>query len=160
LAENEADRLFMPASVAKLVTAYAAERVLGSEFRFSTLLLRNDADLYLKGGGDPFSTVTDLSGLVQQLPAAISHAITGFFYDDSLLPEAHELNQRQPMAAVYNAGVGALNVDFNRIAVSWSRGEEGKLEFAASSIADELSVPTGWITFSSAPMDLPQGSLY
>jgi D-alanyl-D-alanine carboxypeptidase/D-alanyl-D-alanine-endopeptidase (penicillin-binding protein 4) len=160
LAENEADELFMPASVAKLATAYAAERILGPEFRFSTLLLRNGADLYLKGGGDPSLTVTDLSGLVQSLPAGISQAITGFFYDDSLLPEVHELNERQPMAAVYNAGFGALNVDFNRIAVSWSRGGGGKLEFSASSIADELSVPTDWITFSSSAMDLPEGSQF
>jgi D-alanyl-D-alanine carboxypeptidase/D-alanyl-D-alanine-endopeptidase (penicillin-binding protein 4) len=34
------------------------------------------------------------------------------------------------------------------------------LEFAASSIADELSVPTDWITFSSAPMDLPEGAQF
>src|SRR3954466_11898973 len=112
LAQNEADGLFMPASVAKLATAYAAERILGSEFRFSTLLLTNGADLYLQGGGDPFLTVTDLSGLLQQLPAGISQPITGFFYDDSLLPEVHELNEHQPIAAVYNAGFGALNVDF------------------------------------------------
>ena len=53
LEEKSADQLFMPASVAKLATAYAAEQNLGADFRFSTLLFRRGANVFLEGGGDP-----------------------------------------------------------------------------------------------------------
>ncbi|MET1028660.1 MAG: D-alanyl-D-alanine carboxypeptidase, partial [Dongiaceae bacterium] len=45
--EREADSLFIPASVAKLATVYAAEQILGPHERFHTRLYRLGADLYL-----------------------------------------------------------------------------------------------------------------
>jgi serine-type D-Ala-D-Ala carboxypeptidase/endopeptidase (penicillin-binding protein 4) len=160
LAERAADAPFIPASVTKLMTAYAAEQILGSDFRFSTLLSRRGADLYLQGGGDPVLTADDLQTLVMRLPAATSAgSVERLFYDDSLIAAMPEVANSQPMAAVYNAGFGALNVDFNRIEVVWSRRHgNGDLEFHTSSIADGQSVPTEWITFAPAPDDLPLGA--
>jgi D-alanyl-D-alanine carboxypeptidase/D-alanyl-D-alanine-endopeptidase (penicillin-binding protein 4) len=63
LVEQNGDQPFLPASVAKLVTAYAAIEILGPDFRFSTLLYRRGSDVYLKGGGDPVLTSKDLQGL-------------------------------------------------------------------------------------------------
>src|SRR5262249_50735838 len=83
LAEKAADQLFVPASVAKLATAYAAERILGGEHRFSTLLLRRGADLYLQGGGDPVLTANDLQMLVAELRGAAPVGEFGkLVYDD------------------------------------------------------------------------------
>jgi len=162
LAEKAADQLFVPASVAKLATAYAAERILGGEHRFSTLLLRRGADLYLQGGGDPVLTANDLQMLVAELRGAAPVGEFGkLVYDDSLLAAVPELNGRQPAAAVYNAGLSALNVDFNRIEVTWSRRhEDGGLEFHARSVADGLTVPSEWITFAPATDRAPPGASF
>src|SRR5215472_11718255 len=59
LLEQNADQLFLPASVSKLSTVYAALEILGADFRFQTVVYRRGADLYLKGGGDPSLDSTD-----------------------------------------------------------------------------------------------------
>ena len=93
LAEQNADQLFLPASVSKLATAYAALEILGPDYRFATTLYRRGSDIYLKGGGDPSLASTDLQALASQLRAAplddvsAGGAAPGFFYDDSLMKE-------------------------------------------------------------------------
>ena len=53
VAQN-ADRPFVPASVAKIVTAWLAMEVLGADYRFETrFYLDRDRVLYIRGGGDP-----------------------------------------------------------------------------------------------------------
>ena len=160
LEEKAADRLFMPASVAKLATAYAAEQNLGSDYRFSTTLFRRGANVYLQGGGDPVLTANDLRGLAGELRAAKAGGTGGrFFYDDTRIPALAEVSDSQPVATPYNAGLGALNVDFNRIEVTWSRpGGGGEPIFQARTIADGLILPTSWITFAPATGDLPPGA--
>ena len=156
LAQRNADKLFLPASVSKLATAYAALQILGPSHRFTTLLLRQGGDLYLQGGGDPVLTANDLQALAIQLKAAKAGPIAKFFYDDGLMASLPEINDSQPVAAEYNCGIGALDLDFNRIEILWSRPVAGgPLEFQARSIADGLEVPTGWIGFEPAPEDLP-----
>jgi D-alanyl-D-alanine carboxypeptidase/D-alanyl-D-alanine-endopeptidase (penicillin-binding protein 4) len=158
LAAKSADRLFMPASVAKLATAYAGEEILGADFRFSTRLLARGADLYLQGGGDPVLSAEDLRALAAMLRRAAPGPIAHFFYDEDLLPALPEISDRQPVAAVYNAGLSALVVDFNRVEVDWSPGAAGGLAFQTRSVADNLTVPTDWIGFAPAAIELPPGA--
>jgi D-alanyl-D-alanine carboxypeptidase/D-alanyl-D-alanine-endopeptidase (penicillin-binding protein 4) len=156
LAQRNADKLFLPASVSKLATAYAALQILGPSHRFTTRLLRQGGDLYLEGGGDPVLTANDLEALAIELKAAKAGPISRFFYDDSLMAALPAINDSQPVAAEYNCGIGALDLDFNRIEILWSRPVAGgPLEFQARSIADGLEVPTGWIGFEPAPENLP-----
>jgi serine-type D-Ala-D-Ala carboxypeptidase/endopeptidase (penicillin-binding protein 4) len=159
LEEKSADQLFMPASVAKLATAYAAEQNLGADFRFSTLLFRRGANVFLEGGGDPVLTANDLQTLAAQLRAAKAGGAGGrFFYSDASLPALPEVSDSQPVATPYNAGLSALNVDFNRIEVTWSRPPGGELIFQARTIADGLILPSDWITFAPALDALPPGA--
>ncbi len=160
LDEKAADRVFMPASVAKLATAYAAQQNLGGDFRFSTLLFQRGANIYLQGGGDPVLTANDLQALAEKLHAAKNGgAGERFFYDDMWEPALQEVNDSQPVATPYNAGLGALNVDFNRIEVTWSRPSAGDgLIFQARTIADGLTLSSDWITFAPADSDLPPGA--
>ncbi len=160
LDEKSADQLFMPASVAKLATAYAAEQTLGADFRFSTLLFQRGANVFLVGGGDPVLTANDLQALAAQLRAAKTGAAGGrFFYSDVSLPALPEVSDSQPVATPYNAGLSALNVDFNRIEVTWSRPRKGgELIFQARTIADGLTLPSDWITFAPALDALPPGA--
>ena len=156
LAQYNADKLFLPASVSKLATVYAALQILGPSHRFVTQLLRQGGDLYLQGGGDPVLTANDLQSLAIELKAANAGPITRFFYDDGLMAAVPEINAEQPVAAEYNCGIGALDLDFNRIEILWSRPVAGgPLAFQARSIADGLEVPTGWIGFEPAPENLP-----
>src|SRR5215218_6234996 len=55
LVVQNADRPFVPASVAKTVTAWLAIEVLGADYRFKTrFYLDGNRVLYVHGGGDPF----------------------------------------------------------------------------------------------------------
>jgi D-alanyl-D-alanine carboxypeptidase/D-alanyl-D-alanine-endopeptidase (penicillin-binding protein 4) len=162
LEEKAPDQLFMPASVAKLATAYAAAQKLGADYRFSTTILRRGANVYLQGGGDPVLTANDLQGLAADLRAAKAGGAVGrFFFDDTRIPPVPEVSDGQPVATPYNAGFGALNVDFNRIEVTWSRsGGSGELIFQAHTIADGLILPSDWVTFAPAASNLPSGALF
>jgi D-alanyl-D-alanine carboxypeptidase/D-alanyl-D-alanine-endopeptidase (penicillin-binding protein 4) len=64
----------------------------------------------------------------------------------------------QPIQATYNPGFGALNVDFNRIQVNWSRDEAGKLGFHARTVADGLNIPADWVRFLPAETAPPPGA--
>ena len=120
LEQQSADRLFMPASVAKLPMAYAAVNILGADYRFTTSLFRRGKDLYLRGGGDPVLSANDLQALVLQLQANRQTARGRFFLRRYADAAAAEVSASQPIPTPYNAGFGALNVDFNRVEVVWS----------------------------------------
>lgn len=151
------DALFIPASVAKLATVYPAWQVLGAGFQFHTALYRTGATLYLQGGGDPVLTALDMRRALPALQAAGLPKWQDFVYDAGLIGHRAEVNATQPIAAVYNAGFGALNVDFNRIQVTWNR-KAGIVVFRARAVADGVNVPADWITFSPATDDLPPGA--
>ncbi|HEX7198536.1 MAG TPA: D-alanyl-D-alanine carboxypeptidase, partial [Dongiaceae bacterium] len=161
LLEQNADQLFLPASVSKLPTVYAALEILGPDFRFATTVYRRGADLYLKGGGDPSLDSTDLAGLVTQLKATpLEDMSTGgpeprFFYDDSLMKSLPEISSKQPMAVAYNPGLSALDVDFNRVEADWELKTKGKSSFRALCVADRMILPAHWIEFEPATGDVP-----
>jgi D-alanyl-D-alanine carboxypeptidase/D-alanyl-D-alanine-endopeptidase (penicillin-binding protein 4) len=150
--------LFIPASVAKLATVYPAWQVLGAGFLFRTRLYRTGATLYLQGGGDPVLTALDMRRAMPALQAKGLPKWQNFVYDAGLIAHRSEVNATQPIAAVYNAGFGALNVDFNRIQVSWSREAGDVVVFRARAVADGLNVPADWVTFSPSTDDLPPGA--
>src|SRR5262249_11298487 len=63
---------FVPASVAKLVTAWLAMEVLGGDYRFQTrFYLDGERKLYVRGGGDPYLISEELAQLPSELVAAI-----------------------------------------------------------------------------------------
>jgi D-alanyl-D-alanine carboxypeptidase/D-alanyl-D-alanine-endopeptidase (penicillin-binding protein 4) len=159
LSEQTADALFIPASVAKLATVYPAQQVLGADFRFRTGLYRAGDMLYLKGGGDPVLTNLALRDLARQIQALKpEHGWKQFFYDATGIGESPEVSDGQPIQATYNPGFGALNVDFNRIQVNWSRDEAGKLGFHARTVADGLNIPADWVRFLPAESAPPPGA--
>ncbi len=161
LDQRGADRFFLPASVTKLATAYAAIRTLGPDHRFTTRLYRRGNDIYLKGGGDPVLTANNLQTLALQLRAVQGNGrIAHFYYDDTLMPALPEVSASQPIATPYNAGLGALNVDFNRVEVVWSPGGDGRPVFQVRSIADGLILPCDWVTFAPAIEELPRGAAF
>jgi len=159
LAEQTADALFIPASVAKLATVYPAQQILGADYRFQTRVFRAGDALYLQGGGDPVLTNIELRDLARQVQALKPEGgWKAFFYDANATGAAPEVDGGQPIQATYNAGIDALSVDFNRIQVNWSRDAEGKLSFQARAVADGMNVPADWVRFLPADGALPPGA--
>ena len=76
---------FVPASVTKIVTAWLALEVLGSNYRFETrFYLDGNRVLYVRGGGDPFLISEELARLTTNLVAAVGKKpITGIVLDTS-----------------------------------------------------------------------------
>ncbi|HVJ44239.1 MAG TPA: D-alanyl-D-alanine carboxypeptidase [Dongiaceae bacterium] len=158
----QADRLFVPGSVLKLVTSLTAWKILGEDFRFTTRLWQSGDALYLQGSGDPVLTATDLQSLLRSLQATRPGAVWRHFYIDAtaLLPGSM-ISDRQPVAADYNPGFGALNVDFNRLAITPARTQSGTQSpgiWQVSSQAYGLTVPVDWVPITPSPVLLPQGA--
>ena len=79
LVAQNADELFVPASVTKIVTAWLAVEALGGDYRFETRFYLDDKRvLYVRGGGDPFLISEELAPLATDLVAAVGkEPITG-----------------------------------------------------------------------------------
>jgi D-alanyl-D-alanine carboxypeptidase/D-alanyl-D-alanine-endopeptidase (penicillin-binding protein 4) len=125
---QNSDRVFIPASVAKLPTTLAALNVLGADYRFPTVVASTGqwkngtltGDLYLKGSGDPLLTIPELMNLVELLRRVPARTVKGhFFYDGSDLVELDKINPTQNTDAVYNTSIGALASEFDRQVLSW-----------------------------------------
>lgn len=131
---HEADKLFTPASLQKLVTASAAVSILGATRRFATRLMTEGlvengtlrGHLYLKGEGDPVLEAADLEALASSLRAQGIRKIAGdLVTDDSLFaPEGRGAAgwAWDDLAWGYGAPVSALSVHRNTLDVTVAPG--------------------------------------
>jgi D-alanyl-D-alanine carboxypeptidase/D-alanyl-D-alanine-endopeptidase (penicillin-binding protein 4) len=117
LAAQNADEPFVPASVAKLVTAWLAMEVLGGDYRFETrFYLDKKRVLYVRGGGDPFLTSEELAPLATDLVAKVGKApITGIMVDASYYPSNLRIPGIEDDDEAYDALNSALAVNFNTV---------------------------------------------
>jgi D-alanyl-D-alanine carboxypeptidase/D-alanyl-D-alanine-endopeptidase (penicillin-binding protein 4) len=115
-----------PASVMKLLTAYAALDILGPAFTFRTEALATadvangvlEGDLYLKGGGDPRLTYERLWQFARELRARGIREIRGdVVMDRSYFAAAPHDSGRfdQDPRRAYNVGADALLANFQVI---------------------------------------------
>lgn len=123
---HNATAAFNPASVMKLVTAYAALELLGPAFTFRTDVLHVgeiaagvlEGDLHIRGGGDPKLTYERLWQLAHQLRARGLREIRGDIVIDrgyfASRPHDPGVFDNDPRRA-YNAGADAFLVNFNAI---------------------------------------------
>jgi serine-type D-Ala-D-Ala carboxypeptidase/endopeptidase (penicillin-binding protein 4) len=117
LVAQNADDPFVPASVAKIVTAWLALEVLGGNYRFETrFYLDDNRVLYIHGGGDPFLVSEELALLATKLVAAAGKKpITGIVLDASYYPSNLRIPGVDDTDEAYNALNSALAVNFNTI---------------------------------------------
>ena len=117
LVAQNVDEPFVPASVAKIVTAWLAMEVLGGDYRFETRFYLDDKRvLYVRGGGDPFLISEELATLATELVAAVGKKpIAGIVLDASYYPSNLRIpgveNDNEP----YDALNSALAVNFNSV---------------------------------------------
>jgi D-alanyl-D-alanine carboxypeptidase/D-alanyl-D-alanine-endopeptidase (penicillin-binding protein 4) len=117
LVAQNADEPFVPASVAKIVTAWLALEVLGGDYRFETRFYLDDKRvLYVRGGGDPFLISEELTQLATELIAAVGKApITGVVLDASYYPSDLRIPGIEDDVEAYDALNSALAVNFNTV---------------------------------------------
>lgn len=106
-----------PASVTKLVTAAAALKYLGPDFRFRTkFLLTPQNDLYIYGEGDPSIVTEEIRTIAKELAREIRN-IRHIVVNDSYFG-----NYRSPGLSGnkdhYNSYTGALSLNYNRMIIS------------------------------------------
>lgn len=158
---GNADRGFVPASVAKLPTAAFALDALGPAHRFRTALLgtggvaggRLAGDLYLRGGGDPELDTDALAVLVDRLGGAgLREARGRFFVDGAALPQLPEIEPAQGDDASYNPSLSGLNLNFNRVHVKWdARGQRRNLSVEAEATRLSPVVEGVQVTLNDSP---------
>ncbi|MFA7431406.1 MAG: D-alanyl-D-alanine carboxypeptidase, partial [Rhodospirillaceae bacterium] len=150
LAQKNAERPFIPASVLKMPTALAVLDTLGAEHRFTTRVMHTgsvsngvlEGDIVLVGGGDPMLDTPALEGMAKALAAAGVTRVTGrFLYDDSAVLHRDAIEARQPADASYNPGLAGLSLDFNRFKVRWNEGSPTGAEVPLDPLPVALTMP-------------------
>ena len=117
LVAQNADEPFVPASVAKIVTAWLAMEVLGGDYRFETRFYLDDKRvLYVRGGGDPFLVSEELKPLAKDLVDKVGKApITGIVVDGGYYPSNLRIPGIEDDGEAYDALNLALAVNFNTV---------------------------------------------
>src|SRR5262249_37402961 len=117
LVAQKTDEPFVPASVTKIVTAWLALEVLGSDYRFETRFYLDDKRvLYARGGGDPFLISEELAPLATDLVAVVGKKpIDGIVLDASYYPSNLSIPGIEDTNDAYYALNTALAVNFNTI---------------------------------------------
>ncbi len=117
LVAQNADQPFVPASVAKIVTAWLAMETLGGDYRFETRFYLDDKRvLYVRGGGDPFLISEELSQLATELVAAVGKApLAGIVVDASYYPSSLRIPGIEDDNEAYDALNSALAANFNTV---------------------------------------------
>ena len=154
LDSSQADRPFVPASVAKLPTAAFALDALGPNHRFETRLLasgpvkggRVQGDLVLQGGGNPELDTDALAELARRLADKGIRQVTGaLIADGSALVQVPEIESAQAEDSSYNPSVSGLNLNFNRVHVKWD-ARRGRNELSVEAAAERLSPPVSHVS--------------
>jgi D-alanyl-D-alanine carboxypeptidase/D-alanyl-D-alanine-endopeptidase (penicillin-binding protein 4) len=122
-----ADAGFAPASVAKIPTALFALDTLGPDWRFETRAVARGAmrdrtlrgALALIGGGDPEFDSADVAALAEQAAGTVSRLEGAVAADAGAVVPM--IDDSQPPQAAYNPAVAALNLNFNRVWLTWAR---------------------------------------
>ena len=135
LYEIRSEKLFIPASNAKVITTAVALKYLGPNYRFSTQIytdgiLENQVlkgNLYIKGFGDPKLVTEQLWLLVNELRNLPLKQIKGnIIGDDSFFDKKKRIKTwiENPGAQAYEAPLGSLSFNFNTIKVYVSPGRK------------------------------------
>ena len=117
---KNADKLLVPASTFKLLTALAGIHYLGLEYKFKTeFYFDQNHNLIVKGYGDPF--------LISELLAKLSYQLPIKNYHDLILDQSYFVPLKIPGVNAsldpYNAPNGALCVNFNTVSFKQVKGK-------------------------------------
>ena len=113
------DTPFMPASTLKIVTAAAAMKVLGPDYRFRTdFFVTREKDLVIVGRGDPLLTSEEVAFISARLKEKGLETVRNIVTDDTFFRRGLVLDGTERSLEPYDAFNGALNVNFNTIFIT------------------------------------------
>ncbi|MFH1215221.1 MAG: D-alanyl-D-alanine carboxypeptidase [Pseudomonadota bacterium] len=116
IAAANADTLFVPASILKIVTSLGALHILGPDFRFHTeFYLSGDNDLYIKGFGDPFLTSEEITIIIRKLETLGAKEINNIFLDGGAFQLEKDVDGRENSLNPYDAANSAIAANFNTL---------------------------------------------
>lgn len=117
LVSQNANKPFVPASVAKIATAWFAMEVLGSDHRFETQFYLDDKRvLYVRGGGDPFLVSEEFALLAPKLLEQTKmDPLAGIILDTSYYPGDLSIPGVEETDRSYDALNSAFAANFNTI---------------------------------------------
>lgn len=125
--ENNAKRLYIPASISKLLTSYSVLKNIDLTQRFKTELYFDGKNLYLKGNGDPSFVSENLWYLVNEFTRQKIRLISGdiivddYYFDDVRFDGSRESER---VDRSYDAPVGAMSFNWNSVNVFVKPGEK------------------------------------
>lgn len=130
-----ANKLFIPASLSKLVTLGAVLHELHPAYKFKTTLVSDakiekgvlKGNLYLKGGGDPSFVSENMWILVNELVRSGVSSIEGdIVVDDTRFDQVRWGEDRQDVRVdrAYDAPLGAMSMNWNSVTVYVRPGDK------------------------------------
>ena len=130
LASRNAEKLLVPASTLKILTALVALHYLGEDFRFVTECYSDkDQNLKIKGFGDPLFVSDVMPDFSRQVHARIHH-YKDLVLDDSAFQQPLRIPGVTETTEPYDAPNGAFCANFNTI--SFQKTSGGKYVSAES----------------------------
>lgn len=118
--EHNAKKLFIPASISKLLTSYSVLKNIDLTQKFKTELYFDGKNLYLKGAGDPSFVSENLWYLVNEFTRQKIRLIPGDIKVDDFYFDAVRFDSSRESSRVdrsYDAPVGAMSFNWNSINV-------------------------------------------
>lgn len=116
------EKSLVPASLVKLLTAYAAIDKWGLAHQYSTDFYRVGTALWVKGFGDPFLVSEELDLMVAAMPPELIDGITEINVDNSYF-DIHTVPGRSEVSDPYNAPLSAVSANFNTANVELVNGQ-------------------------------------
>jgi len=121
---HNAEKIFVPASILKIVTSGAAIEFLGPDFRFKTdFLYTKNKDLWVIGYGDPYLVSEELILIVEQLQKLGLKEVRNIYIDGSYFEPNIILDGNTQTANAYDAYNTAFGANFNT--VSFQKNKKG-----------------------------------
>jgi D-alanyl-D-alanine carboxypeptidase/D-alanyl-D-alanine-endopeptidase (penicillin-binding protein 4) len=122
LASRNAEKLLVPASTLKILTALVALHYLGEDFRFVTECYSDkDQNLKIKGFGDPLFVSDVMPDFSRQVQACI-HNYKDLVLDDSAFQQPLRIPGVTATTEPYDAPNGAFCANFNTISFQKTSG--------------------------------------
>ncbi|MES1024511.1 D-alanyl-D-alanine carboxypeptidase/D-alanyl-D-alanine-endopeptidase [Gloeocapsa sp. BRSZ] len=166
LYSRDAQKYFIPASNAKLLTTAAALQRLGSQFQIRTSVYASRGGLRIIGRGDPSFTDTQLQALVQQLSRRGIRQVNQLIADDSYFRGSvvNPTWEWEDVQADYGAPVGNFILNQNAVELKLlpqQIGQPLRVQWSDPAEAiwwrvenESLTVPAGETTTTSVSRNL------
>ncbi|MBB6523349.1 D-alanyl-D-alanine carboxypeptidase [Pseudoteredinibacter isoporae] len=149
------DKLLIPASTMKLLTAYLALDHWGEDHRLSTEFYRSDDTLWVRGLGDPNLTSEELELVALALDKKLDlNGIKNLAIDHSYFPEI-KLDGRGKSNNPYDAANSAIGVNYNTVYLK--RDRRGLYSGEAQTPMTPMGKKLGRWVKGSYRMSLPGG---